>query len=275
MSRTIAGRRAGRIVRSRFLCVSAVVAACTTLAILGSGGEALANTATPHATGQASTGTIKACYLTSSTSAPQTLKRVPSSASCPKGYSSLTWNKQGPAGPAGPKGATGSKGATGPQGATGAQGATGPQGPAGIAVGLSGASNTAVALDQADTLSPVLSAGTVPTNGTYYVNASIMLVVGQGDSVACVLADDGAEVGEFGTVGPVPNQTYETVSLTAALPLLAGDSLTADCSDYTANASTSFYNGGITATLIGSPTGNAARLTPARHRALPPLLHRA
>jgi hypothetical protein len=117
-------------------------------------------------------GPIRACYLTSSTSAPQTLKRVPASASCPKGYSSLTWNKQGPFGPA--------------------------------------------------------------------VNASIMLTVAQGDTVARVLADDGAEVGEFGTVGPVANMTYETVSLTAALPLLAGDALTADCSDYTSNASTSF-----------------------------------
>jgi hypothetical protein len=263
MFSTIAGRRPGRITRSRLLGVSAVVASCTALAVLGTGGDALANTATPHATGQASTGTIKACYLTSSTSAPQTLKRVSSSASCPKGYSSLTWNKQGPAGPAGPKGATGAKGATGPQG------------PAGIAVGLSDTSNPAVVLDQADTLSPVLSAGTVPTTGTYYVNASIMLIVAQGDSAACVLADDGSEVGEFGTVGPAANLTYETVSLTAALPLLAGDVLTADCSDYTSNASTSFYNGGITATLIGSPTGNAARLTPARHQNLPPLPHRA
>lgn len=50
---------------------------------------------------------------------------------CRRGESMLSWNAQGPAGPAGPKGATGAQGPAGPQGMAGAQGVAGPQGPAG------------------------------------------------------------------------------------------------------------------------------------------------
>ena len=41
------------------------------------------------------------------------------------------------------------------------------------------------------------------------------------------------------------------------VPLNAGGSATVACSDYTSNAGTSFYDGGITATLISSATGDA------------------
>jgi hypothetical protein len=56
--------------------------------------------------------------------------------SCTSSEQSLSWNVQGPPGPAGlqgPRGETGAKGATGATGAKGATGATGAQGPAGPA----------------------------------------------------------------------------------------------------------------------------------------------
>jgi hypothetical protein len=43
------------------------------------------------------------------------------------------------------------------------------------------------------------------------------------------------------------------------------------CSDYTSNATTSFYDGGVTATLISNGASNAKPATPARH-VLPPRL---
>jgi hypothetical protein len=66
---------------------------------------------------------------------------------CPKGYTSLTWNQTGPqggtgvSGPAGPKGDTG---ATGPQGPAGPQGPQGPQGVQG-SPGAAGSINGAAA----------------------------------------------------------------------------------------------------------------------------------
>lgn len=59
------------------------------------------------------------------------LRIVASSRSCRNSEVLLSWNQQGPAGPAGPQGKTGPAGPAGAQGATGpagSQGATGPQG---------------------------------------------------------------------------------------------------------------------------------------------------
>jgi hypothetical protein len=99
----------------------------------------------------------------------------------------------------------------------------------------------------------------VANSGTYYVNASVMLVVAAGDSVACILADNGNAVGAFATVGPVPNQTYETLPLTGTIGMSAGDTPQVQCSDYTSsNDVTQFYDGGITSVLIASPAGSAA-----------------
>ena len=74
--------------------------------------------------------------------------------------------------------------------------------------------------------------------------------------------------GTFATVGPVANQTYETVPLDQAISVNAGDSVKVECTDYTSNNSTSFYDGGITGTLINSATGNAPKASPMQ-RSLP------
>ena len=223
----------------RWLIVAAVTITSATLALTGVGSDALASNT-------AATGTIKACYKTGTALVP--LNHVGNSVACPKGDSSLTWNKVGPQGP------------------------PGPQGPAGVSQGISTSSNTNVPLNQGNTLVQVLTITPVPTSGTYYLNASIMLTVGAGDGVACVWAENGTEVGTFATVGDVPNLSYQTVPLSGSLYLPAGTNLQVLCSDYNSVPQTSFYNGAITGVLINSPAGNAKpAATPVRH-GLPPKL---
>jgi hypothetical protein len=116
-----------------------------------------------------------------------------------------------------------------------------------------------IALNQAQVLKTVVQAsGQVPTAGTYYVNASVMLVVAPNDTVACILADDGVAVGIFSTIGPVANQTYETLPLSEAITANAGDVFQVQCADYTNSNVTSFYNGSMTAVLVSNVSGNAA-----------------
>ena len=219
----------------RWLSVAAVTIASATLALVGVGSDALASNTT--------TGTIKACYKTGTALVP--LSHVGSSVACPTGDTALTWNKVGP---------------------------QGPPGPAGVSQGISASSNTSVPLNQGNTLVQVLAITPVPTSGTYYLNASIMLTVGAGDGVACVWAENGTEVGTFATVGDVPNLSYQTVPLSGSLYLPAGTNLQVLCSDYNSVAQTSFYNGAITGVLINSPAGNAKQAaTPVRH-GLPPKL---
>lgn len=173
----------------------------------------------------------------------------------------IQWNQAGQPGPqgatggAGLAGPAGAAGPTGPAGATGPQGPQGPQGPAGTAAGVSGISSTSVALNQAATLTPVLTGAPVPTAGTYYVNASVMLVVGSGDTVACDLGGGGT----FSTVGPVANQTYETLPISGAIFLQAGGQPQVQCTDYTGASATSFYDGEINATLVGSTSGSLGK----------------
>jgi hypothetical protein len=222
----------------RWLSLAAITIASATLALAGAGSDALAsNTAT---------GTIKACYKTGTALVP--LNHVGDLVACPTGDSTLTWNKVGPQGP------------------------PGPPGPAGVSQGISASSNTSVPLNQGNTLVQVLAITPVPTSGTYYLNASVMLTVGAGDGVACVWAENGTEVGTFATVGDVPNLSYQTVPLSGSLYLPAGTDLQVLCSDYNSVAQTSFYNGAITGVLINSPAGNAKRAAvPVRH-GLPPKL---
>ena len=227
-----------QMITHRRLSVAAVTVTSAALTVLGIGSGALASNAP-------TTGQIKACYKNGATLPP--LDHIATTGTCPTGDSSLVWNKVGPQGPAGA------------------------QGPAGISTGVSGTSATPVTLNQAQTLIPVLSTAAAPAAGTYYINASIMLVVAQGDTVTCIASGANGTTGAFTTVGPVANQTYETLPLSQMVTLNAGGSATVSCSDYTSNNVTSFYDGGITATLINSATGNAPRLGPAHpaHPALP------
>jgi hypothetical protein len=232
------GRNAAMNTR-RWLSVAAVTIASATLALAGVGSDALASNT-------AGTGTIKACYKTGTALVP--LNHVGSAVACPSGDSTLTWNKVGPQGP------------------------PGPQGPAGVSQGISASSSTSVPLNQGNTLVQVMAITPVPTSGTYYLNASIMLTVGAGDGVACVWGVNGNESGTFATVGDVPNLSYQTVALSGSFYLPAGTNLQVLCSDYNSVQQTSFYNGAITGVLINSPSGNAkSHAAPVLH-GLPPKL---
>ena len=248
MSSKFAGPRAARTPRRRSMISAAVITSCAAVTVLAIGGTAMAS----NPTATTSTSTIKACYHT--TASPSALKRVPSTAHCPLGYTGLIWNKVGPQGP------------QGPQGQPGSQGQPGPQGPAGVSHGNAGFSGTPVALNQVQVLTPVLSGGTAPSIGQYYVNASVMLIVGQGDTVTCIIDDNGTGTGAFATVGPVPNQTYETLPLAGPVTMSAGDKLGVLCTGYTGNASTSFYDGAITSVLIANPTASSVRFGTAHRR---------
>src|SRR5690348_10712667 len=228
------GRKAGMNIR-RWLSVAAVTIASATLALVGVGSDALASNTT--------TGTIKACYKTGTALVP--LSHVGSAVACPTGDTALTWNKVGP---------------------------QGPPGPAGVSQGISASSSTSVPLNQGNTLVQVMTITPVPTSGTYYLNASIMLTVGAGDGVACVWGLNGNEVGTFGTVGDVPNLSYQTVSLSGSLYIPAGSNLQVLCSDYNSVQQTSFYNGAITGVLINSPSGNAKQAAAPVQHGLPPKL---
>lgn len=268
--------------RFRLRLSPALVVAVLAL-ILALGGAAVA--AIPD-----SSGVIHGCYKTNK----GTLRVIDTDKgqTCSKSETPLSWNQtgprgaQGPAGPAGPQGpqgatgaqgpagpagpdgpegATGPQGPQGPQGTQGTQGTQGPQGPAGLSTGTSGSSTTAVPLSTAMTFETVLHGAAAPTSGTYYVNASVMLVVSSGDYVACIIS--GTNI--FSTTGPAPNEMYVTLPLTGSVSLNAGAVPTVQCEGYNGDAATEFYDGAITSVLIDSTTASSAAMTAARANAKP------
>ena len=245
------GRRLFLLARQsrRVLLASAIVFA------LIAGGVAFATIPDQH-------GVIHGCY-TKSSGALRVID-TGNHATCASTETGLNWNQTGPKGPAGLKGPTGPTGPTGPGGV--------PVSP-GISSGVSTTSGTSVALNQVQILAPVMTTPAVTTGGQYYVSASIMLIVGQGDTVACITDVSGVgAVGAFTTVGPVANQTYETLPVAQDANVPAGSTVSMDCTGYTGNSATSFYDGGITATLIGSDNAPASAR---RSASKPPSLPRA
>lgn len=225
-------------------------------AVLGLAAAGISYAAIPD-----STGLIHGCYSTTS-GALRVIDPAKTKA-CPTGTTGLNWNQKGLQGPAGPKGPAG------PQGPQGPAGPQGPQGPAGATAGVSVTTGSSVPLNQPMTLTPVMFTPAVSTSGSYYVNASVMLVVAQGDTVACILTNGGSASGAFSTVGPVSNQTYETIPVSGLLNLSAGQSAGVECSGYTGNSATSFYDGALNATLVNSAVGNAPALSTRGTRGLP------
>lgn len=102
-----------------------------------------------------------------------------------------------------------------------------------------------------------------------------MLVVAQGDTITCIAAVNGSTTGPFATFGPAANQTYETVPVAVDASVPAGGTVSVQCADYTSNSATSFYDGTITATLIGSDNAPAgASRTAGRLSIQPPAIER-
>lgn len=163
---------------------------------------------------------------------------------------------RGPAGATGPNGATGSRGATGasgPKGPTGPTGATGAPGAAGVLDGVTATSTTHVSLSSAFTQVTVMQTDPVTVAGDYFISASILAVVGPSDYVACVLQP---QVGaHFPAVGPVANESYETLPLVGVAYLPVGDRISVVCNGYIGSADTEFFSGSVDAVLVNSVTG--------------------
>ena len=80
------------------------------------------------------TGVIHGCWTNTAINGTHVFVLQDAGTACPKGTTAISWNQQGPAGPAGATGPAGPAGSAGPKGDTGAQGPAGndgAQGPAG------------------------------------------------------------------------------------------------------------------------------------------------
>jgi hypothetical protein len=251
--------------RIRRMGTTGAIAVIGSAAVLGGGGVALAsNVASVPAT-------ITGCYKTGS--APTALDRVNNGASCPKGYTKLVWNLQGPAGPRGATGATGAKGTTGPEGAegaagpqgltgpqgaagaTGAAGPTGPQGPAGnpaTAYGKSGYGDIALTSTQ-DT--KVVTTSPVTVAGTYLVTGALTVWLDNDDWVECFVDNGQAFVDE---IGPSAQDQFYSMSVDDEVTVAAGQTIAIDCRGGGADSETSFTDGAVSAVLAAANTGTSA-----------------
>jgi hypothetical protein len=238
-------------------------AAAGGLAMLATGGVALASGAPAVAGGQ-----IRACFRPGSN--PSQLKVLHTTGShCPRGYRTLTWDITGPkgdTGPHGPAGATGPQGDPGPQGDTGPQG---PPGPAGLSTGVN-TRKTTKRLIEAGPSNPVtvLASAPVPSDGIYYLSASMTINVERGDTVTCLFAP-APPGGTSEKIGPPPNDMFQNMALTGAVSLRAGEVPSVICTEEVAAKRTEFIQGNLTAILIsnssGTVTTSAATATPSAH----------
>src|ERR1700733_2494446 len=78
-----------------------------------------------------SSGVIHGCYTSQALNGSHVFVLQDAGTNCPKGTTAISWNQEGPAGPAGATGPAGNTGPAGPQGPAGQTGATGPAGPQG------------------------------------------------------------------------------------------------------------------------------------------------
>jgi hypothetical protein len=245
------------------LGVTGAVTAGAVVIIAGGGGIALAANSAPA--------TIAACYRTGSS--PAVLERIAGSASCPRGYTKVTWNQQGPQGPRGatgaqgprgatgaqgPKGATGATGAQGPAGPKGTTGAQGPVGPAGAMIGLTTTATQggdSVPLT-AGTWTQVIATPTVTHAGTYYVSASLVFAAPSGDSVVCQYNANNLEFGATVTDdSTVRSFGVVTIPINLTVSAQAGTIVPILCEESVAGGSAVFDDGVIHAVLISNSTG--------------------
>jgi hypothetical protein len=205
------------------------------LAVLATGGAALASTATATTT----TAQIKACYLPGSN--PSALKVLDKAGStCPKGYQTLVWNTTGP---------------------------RGKQGPAGLSTGVSAGNEQHVLVDggPSDPIT-VMTGPAVPTSGVYYLTASLTIEVAQGDFVGCSFSP-GSDESNAEEIGPAPNTAFQSMSLNGETFLNAGQSPSIVCIDANSNATTQTGEGDLNAVLISSSTVGSGETAP-RHTTL-------
>jgi hypothetical protein len=220
------------------------------LAVLASGGVALAGTATSTP----ATAQITACYLPGSN--PSALKVLHKAGSaCPKADQTLVWNTTGPQGKQGP---------------AGPQGAQGPQGPAGLSTGVSAGNLDHVPIDGGpnDPIT-VMTGPAVPDSGVYYVTGSLTIEVAQGDFVGCSFSPQASEPTNE-EIGPATAVAFESMSLNGEISLNAGQSPSIVCVDANSSPTTQTGEGDLNAVLINSSTVGPGTTTP-RHEPNIPL----
>jgi Collagen triple helix repeat (20 copies) len=168
----------------------------------------------------------------------------------------------GPPGPPGPPGTPGSAGPPGPPGSPGADGSPGPPGPPGPPGGVVGVSggqgfNGYLTHDLQD----VAFTDPVPTSGVYYVNSTTMFEVNELDRVVCTHYASGSNSDGDGEATVTPNY-YATISVTSAIHVTAGDSISVQCGDLGDTDSANGVYSTITAILIApdSSSSNSVKL---------------
>jgi hypothetical protein len=96
----------------------------------------------------------------------------------------------------------------------------------------------------------VMTSRAVPTSGDYYVSASVLLRVSNGDTVACYF--NGQQGSNVPATGPTSAETYQSLPLVDVVSLNAGDTISLVCAGYNGDALTAFETGTIDAILVGN-----------------------
>jgi hypothetical protein len=125
-------------------------------------------------------GVIHGCWTNTAINGTHVIVLQDAGTNCPKGTTAISWNQQGPAGPAGATGPAGPAGATGPAGPRGDTGAQGPAGPAG-ATGRAGATGPAgpAGADGSTVLNGTgAPADTVGHDGDFYLDTAADVLYG-------------------------------------------------------------------------------------------------
>lgn len=176
---------------------------------------------------------------------------VSSSTNCQTGYHKIHWNQQGPQGAQGPQGPTGP---AGPQGPQGVQGAQGPQGPAGVSVGLSTFSSDVHLVGYPGT--EIAYTPAIQTSGTYYVDATALLVIDANDSGAFCYVVSAENSFTYGVFGGSTSTGWQQASMSEGRLVNAGDAIELWCYSNGNDSNTYVYDGELNAVLINSPVSN-------------------
>ena len=180
----------------------------------------------------------------------------------------LTLGTVGPQGPAGPQRRTGGQGSSGPQGP--------PRDPKDRKVprdlkappdpSAQPLATTGITLPSFILQGPVILAHTPPvsTSGIYYVSGVANVSVGSGDTVSCFIAS--VQDGNISTPASGSYFGAQSLSISAAPYLNAGDELELFCTSQLENQSSIFLNGGFTAMLTNSSNNNTYPAAPRNQR---------
>ena len=199
--------------------IAKLVAAGIATTSAAGGGVAFASTTAP---------TITACYKTGTS--PATLQRV-SGTTCPSGTTKLTWNQQGPAGPAGAA--------------------------AGLTTSIAVGGEDVVLTNTAET--KVIATPAAKQAGTYYVSATLSFLAPPADVIGCQSPGVTGFL-PFTVTVPPAGSAYEfvTIPLNFAVSAAVGAPVQIECKDDSVSGAI-FEDGVINATLVSNSVGS---LTP-------------